>query len=399
MKKNQPRWYEIVGYCLASILGMTACAGTDETEVDYTQDPTYLPEHPEEMFYFDEVFGPATDNGPIPSDTAGEDSGGDYGSAEQAFKNCWTGPGFAVRQGALITGMNGDYVPDQFGPCYQGTEPSHDCMFPDFRTGQTVAWEVNTSLNNANCSVDIPSSPWFMAGINPIGGNGVTEAAAQWAQKTGVNFVRTFFPNPGEPAPQVSHMCAPPAYQDSHPQMLGAAGPWGPAFLNGRPSQWTPLNGGTSGAQASLGANYPIQNPQGRIMYDGATYWIADRNMSRMIERCGGTLTQRKNKMRTLYYLVSLHEWGHVFGFYHTLTGPMRESVVCEELGDGNSSTSPRPQLFQGYGDVYHIFGNNLIFPAVPSSWFPDGPGCNQAPAPLRGSSSSPENVYTNDLN
>lgn len=375
---------------LGAALVFAGCAGGDETVVDPTQDPTYLPEHPDHMITFDDNFSDDPKDFSSLGDPPTSSTEGDYGTDRQAFKVCWTGPGFAVKQDSL----NVDNVPRKFGPCYQGTEASHDCLFPDFRPNQSVGFKEEIALNNLYCTIGTTAHP-DSPGIAITGDIEIDDAATQWRNQSGVNFVRSLG-NPSDAPAFISVMCAPRDYQDAHPQVLAAAMSWGPTQLNGTVPQLALV--GTAG-QDALDANYPLQNPQGRIMYGQGAVWLNDRVINAQINTCGGTLTQRKNKARTLAYLVMLHEYGHIFGFSHTLTGFMKPAIGCPELGDGNAK-GPRISIPQIYGDVYRFYSNELKFNAVPSGFRPDPTTpCHQIPIPLKGTITEPESVESDSLN
>lgn len=380
---------------LGALLAL-ACGAADETAVDETQDPTWQPGEPDVVFTFDDFPGGQVDYGPgmgFISDAEKqafclenpnsllcldeEEQSRELQRIEQPVKHCWTGPGFAVAQQNI--GSTNRFA----GPCYQKLPNglAQDCAFPGWQRSTVLRWKSEIALINAHCTVGITGSG--VSGISPVGRVEISQAFDAW-KTAGANFKNVA----DSETANFSVGCAAPAEQDNSTAILAAAGPWGPLHVDGPVSQ---IGFTGSGSQASLGSNYAVANPVQALGYDLGIYWMYDRNLNAQVNRCSGTAAQRLNKYRTLLYLTSLHEIGHILAFSHSQTGIMKPTLGCDDLGDGSSSTAPRISVPGIYGNLYTTYINSKSSATIPANYFADTSFCGTAPHPLAGSSHTAE--------
>lgn len=380
---------------LASLLAL-GCAAADETLVDPSTDPTWTPEEPNVVITFDDFPGEPVDYGPgmgFVSESEREKFCGEHPESllcldeterdnelqrlEQPVKHCYTGPGFAVAQQNL--GNTNRFQ----GPCYQknpdGT--AFDCAFPGWQRTTSLRWKNEVALTNAFCTVGMTGSG--VTGIAPSGRVEIAQAFDAW-KAAGANFKNIADSESG----QFSVGCAPSGEQDNSTNVLAAAGPWGNLRVDGPVSQ---IGFTGAGSQASLETNYPVANPVQALAWDAGIWWLYDRNMNTKANSCGGNATQKLNKYRTMLYLLGLHEIGHMLGFAHAQTGIMKPSILCEDLGDGSSSTAPRISVPGIYGNLYATYINSRSSSAIPANYFADTSFCTTAPKPLAGNNHSAE--------
>lgn len=386
------RWVQVCAAIGAMLVA--GCAGTDETAVNPTDDPGWSPENPDFTMSFDDFPGEPVDVGPAAGfisdaereqycadhgeDPRCDDEGNELQSLEQPVKHCYTGPGFAVLQQHL--GNTNRFA----GPCYErnANGVAQDCAFPGWFGSTVLRWRSELGLINNFCNVGQAGAN--LPGISPAGKRETEDAFLAWKSASGANLRKV----DSTESPIISVGCAPAAHQLDSPGTLGSAGPWGPLRVNGPVSK---IGFTGPGSQNSLDSNFPLANPVQALAWDSGIYWWYDRNMNSFVQKCGGTTTQKNNKYRTMLYLVSLHEVGHILGFAHTTTGIMKKDLSCSDLGDGSSSTAPRISVPGIYGDLYANYINSRNLSAVHPNWFADNSFCVSGPKPLSKTSSAAE--------
>jgi hypothetical protein len=393
-------------------LALLGCSGAEAT-AEQVMDPDWLPVNDDYVIVFDEIgegdggahIVPGAgfrsekeeqeycaehwENDPNCHQVA-LPSEGELGQAQQPVaQHCWTGPGIKVNQ--VNIGNQNLYG----GPCYErnsdGSE--HDCAFPGWNVNTVLTWKYETAHNNDVCSVDRANHPRFLAGRQTIGDREYADAFEAWKTATGTAGGRANFQQRSDTqGAMISVLCADADYQDSHAAALGSGGPWGSLRVDGPVSKLS----NADITQARLGSNYRPGNPHSALAYDSGVFWVYDRVIQRTVANCGGTTAQRREKMRTLAYLLSLHEVGHILGFMHSQTGIMKAAASCGDLGNGNG-TGARIAVPSVYADLYAAYilsrTNTLAVPV-----FADRQFCARGPAPLAGSNHTSEFQQLVDL-
>lgn len=397
-------WIAAAAACLIA----SACSGAEATSEEM-MDPDWLPVNDDYVITFDS-FGESSDTAQgahiVPgagfrSDKEEQEycsehwqddpnciaaalpTSGDTGQLQQPVaQHCWTGPGIKVHQRDI--GHQNLFG----GPCYERNSDGsqHDCAFPGWNRFTVLTWKFETAHNNVACTVDRVGSPNTMPGRQTMGDREYEDGFNAWkaaatAAGGSANFQRR---NPGDGA-VISVMCPFFSSQDDNVGAIGAGGPWGSLRVDGPVSKLSNPNI----TQARLGSNYTPGNPHQALAYDSGIFWVYDRNIQRVIAKCGGTTAQREQKMRTLAYLLTLHEVGHILGFMHSQTGIMKTSATCGDLGNGNG-TGPRVSVPSVYADLYNAYINsrtNTTAGIVQA----DRGFCARGPAPLPGSNHTQE--------
>jgi len=315
------------------------CAGADATTVDPTTDPTYLPEHPDAEMRFDAEETTLVDEPSFPDDLPGP-----LGLSQQHFNTCWSGPGKRV----LESSINKDNVPTFLGPCYeQFAAPNTSCVFPNFNRSFNVTW-ANENFPD-NCTIGKIGG---LAGHQPLGSIEEMQAVDAWKTLTGIPFT---FTGSGQPH-VISFMCDTPADQAAHSEDLAAGAGWGPIVLA---SGQLPQLSSSQIAALQPGSFFTIGNPNKRYMYGGGAMWVNDRNQNDYINnQCGGTAAQRLNKAKSLDYAIMVHEFGHILGLSHTVSGVMKPRIPCSDFGDG--SVVVKPTINPAYGAMFDFYESQL---------------------------------------